>query len=904
MRKKYLSALLFGALLFASAGTFTSCKDYDDDINNLQEQINTVVSDLASLKSQIDNLGTGVSSVTFDEATGVLTVVDGAGTHTYTIKTAAGEVADVKITIEGQELKVNGETVGKVGDTVTVVDGELTVNGEGTGIKVGEYTILDNQDAGTVTITLPDADGKLQTVVLAKASSSLTSMVIVSENPIFNSGYTANGHTEIMWGTAALNKSEWNITRNQLLVGHINTIEVQVLPANYELDKAQLTLKNSLGEEAPVTVIPTPNDKLLKPAATRTSSKNGSWNISIEMDETVTADNIAKVFDNKKNENLAYALCVNGNPVTPYDITIDINEAKQTGAPGAEEISTLKYIDSEGYYVDLKQGGKLPLNAETDLKLEIGKGYTAYITRSYISFEGKNETIAKANGISADGMTITTTNASAGVTLKATVHILDVTGNDYEKTIDLTVENSEAASTVVDYTYKVMPVEIKSSSSSADLTPITISLKDAFAGIDASLLAQIKNPDQVQIVEEKDQTGFILATSNGTVAANGPALNNYFFKEGDKAWEFGKDAFTDVDHIALKFGNGSNNTFKIAKDAVKGDYALYFIAKDKDLKNELFRIKMNVKVALPEFTDLFKENSAYWTDGKFNARITPSGTVNGAFDAKAVLTLSSAFSAIEGTNAVTSRIAYVFSEDDCKYFSDLEKPTNGSSDPEDKNAVVTTEGIATLKKSEVYKEGYEELKVNKLTGITAYTSVLAGLQNGKFEADADVVKEAFTVTHAPYDAVITPALNGVSLVYYVNGVAQSLQNEIQLTGEGIFTPLTFKDNIPSDGFGFVLNDNFISAKYTTSGADHSKELGGYGLDTYGIWTMQSEITDAKRVLISTSATNGASVDFTTIGKDVQGYKETSLATGNSSDVTFTLKDATGFIYKSTVTVKR
>ena len=32
MRKKYLSALLFGALLFASAGTFTSCKDYDDDI--------------------------------------------------------------------------------------------------------------------------------------------------------------------------------------------------------------------------------------------------------------------------------------------------------------------------------------------------------------------------------------------------------------------------------------------------------------------------------------------------------------------------------------------------------------------------------------------------------------------------------------------------------------------------------------------------------------------------------------------------------------------------------------------------------------------------------------------------------------------------------------------------------
>ena len=39
MRKKYLSALLFGALLVASTGTFTSCKDYDDDISNLQTQI-------------------------------------------------------------------------------------------------------------------------------------------------------------------------------------------------------------------------------------------------------------------------------------------------------------------------------------------------------------------------------------------------------------------------------------------------------------------------------------------------------------------------------------------------------------------------------------------------------------------------------------------------------------------------------------------------------------------------------------------------------------------------------------------------------------------------------------------------------------------------------------------------
>ena len=32
MNKKFLSVVLFGALLASSAGTFTSCKDYDDDI--------------------------------------------------------------------------------------------------------------------------------------------------------------------------------------------------------------------------------------------------------------------------------------------------------------------------------------------------------------------------------------------------------------------------------------------------------------------------------------------------------------------------------------------------------------------------------------------------------------------------------------------------------------------------------------------------------------------------------------------------------------------------------------------------------------------------------------------------------------------------------------------------------
>jgi len=32
MNKKFLSVILFSALMVGTAGTFTSCKDYDDDI--------------------------------------------------------------------------------------------------------------------------------------------------------------------------------------------------------------------------------------------------------------------------------------------------------------------------------------------------------------------------------------------------------------------------------------------------------------------------------------------------------------------------------------------------------------------------------------------------------------------------------------------------------------------------------------------------------------------------------------------------------------------------------------------------------------------------------------------------------------------------------------------------------
>jgi len=58
MNKRFLSTLLTGAIFLAATSMFVSCKDYDDDIKNLQAQI-----DKAALKSEVDALQATLSQV-------------------------------------------------------------------------------------------------------------------------------------------------------------------------------------------------------------------------------------------------------------------------------------------------------------------------------------------------------------------------------------------------------------------------------------------------------------------------------------------------------------------------------------------------------------------------------------------------------------------------------------------------------------------------------------------------------------------------------------------------------------------------------------------------------------------------------------------------------------------------
>ena len=90
MKRKYLSALLMGVLTLSSVSTFTSCKDYDDDINSLQEQVNKAAlsSDVEALKTQVTNAATSAQNAAA-KAEEALTKAGANATEIATVKTLA-----------------------------------------------------------------------------------------------------------------------------------------------------------------------------------------------------------------------------------------------------------------------------------------------------------------------------------------------------------------------------------------------------------------------------------------------------------------------------------------------------------------------------------------------------------------------------------------------------------------------------------------------------------------------------------------------------------------------------------------------------------------------------------------------------------------------------------------------
>lgn len=109
MNKKFLSAVLFGALMVSSTGTFVSCKNYDEDIDRIDKELVDIKSALSALQAKVD-AGKYVTNVV-KNGDGI--TVTWSDNSTSTIETIKGD--------KGED--------GKNGTVVTIIDGYWAFDG-------------------------------------------------------------------------------------------------------------------------------------------------------------------------------------------------------------------------------------------------------------------------------------------------------------------------------------------------------------------------------------------------------------------------------------------------------------------------------------------------------------------------------------------------------------------------------------------------------------------------------------------------------------------------------------------------------------------------------------------------------------------------------------------------------
>ena len=887
MRKKYLSALLFGALLFASAGTFTSCKDYDDDINNLSQRVDQIASDLADLETKVNALGC-VESIEFSDGKLIVHTPNGD------VSAAMPECTGIKeVKLEGNTLYVAGKIElgsGEEGQipVITVKDGKLYVNDQLMDIEVGSNVVLvDNGDTCTITV-----DG--QSVTLMKNAAQLTSIVI--EN-LDEAQFTGVNGSVIVWDLATKATPNWAgekgaVALNQLLIGQISTVNVQVTPADYDLGAQQLTLVDSRGNVAPVIVTAEANNRLMSRAA----SANGSWTLSIAIDQTkVNEGNIEQAFlyDPESTWNkapMAYTLCVNGKPYTTYDLSVGSITEMTTGKVYANSYSLI-FIDADGREQNAANE-KIPVGT-TELMFEAPELYDYYYT-----FEGTNKSLAEQYGItiSEDGKSIIVPEGAEGVIINVTVHTMSVSGDVYPNagdpatanTVRLQIAGTEIeAQTLATTTHQVKPGDA--------LKEIRVDFKTAdgenvFSKFPAANREAARTRGQFKVIEDNTQTGFFIKSSLNADNESELDTSVRYYKADNTFWT-SSDDLLDLSYMTL------NVAGYVAADAKPGDYTLEFVAIDENNTptvsgNELIKVTIPVTIEAPKFADMFDKDANWNAAGDtYTARIFADGYAP-------TLRYVNAFKkAAAYADVETSHIGIVFNAIEHNQYPIL----NGTEYVTDNTQAMTTfiaDGVE-LNKNVVYNDDQNALEVRELTGMRAYYDVFDGVTNAQMglnNTEANAVKQAFTAVSDPFTTQIKEALAEVAINYYINGTAQSV---VKLNNDGTITPGSGTGD-KRNGLRLELNGDVLDIKQGNfdgaAGSDLLEYYTLYSAFNPGMWAQKQNYEVS---VLFEGANAGESVMWNTTNKNLQF----NIA-GGSSTLNVSLKDATGIEYKLSIKVEK
>ena len=637
MRKKYLSALLFGALLFASAGTFTSCKDYDDDINNLQSQIDKLATK-EDMEAKLSQMETAINDAkaTAEEA---LKAAQEAGSADEIAKLEARIKAleDAALDVDALKKEIADSVEEQMADFREEMEELLKKVEELTGYSLEMVTSIDlqtNDIAGIDThldlnywriseITLPD--GKTE--------------------PSYEFG-------KDLTGAFTIKKGDIYTVKDYILAS--------VAPVNAAVDASMVSLMNSQAKNLDQFVTYTSEDynDLLKSR----SAANGLREIGVQLKSDVDFEAFHKLVSTapegqvNKDGFINYALAVTDaekerTVTSTYDITIKVeqeenavnvggaswisSDASVTGASlsdysmGADD----KYPGDEKCY-PAKLGEAFYIGVRSDNPK--GRVMASYVVVDYDNKELSATDVAAIKGLSFSGVnqvskdndfTITISGEHSGIVVP-----LKVVSIDYRGKIEENVVWVKAGKEVVGLTaeYTATPVEYV-----ADAKKYQINTLDAFTVPEKAYYYTMDLT--VGESNHTDKREFSI-TDNTQINWNGVANVLEFYKNAD-----GTVTPTKATEVAYAKFVGAVNLNSMKEDVTYTGVIKFYDDKGTYLSTNEIKVTKKLPTAVPSY---FSAKTNAINNGVLSVYPNPtSGTTLGEFD------LNRAFNGLDKTSA-------------------------------------------------------------------------------------------------------------------------------------------------------------------------------------------------------------------------------------------------------------
>ncbi|MCM1614524.1 hypothetical protein [Phocaeicola massiliensis] len=639
MNKKFLSAILFGALMVSSTGTFVSCKDYDDDIDEINKELTDLKSKLSDLESKVNAGGAYVTKIESVDGGFKVSVSDGTSYNLTVASAAAGSkvVIDDKtgeISIDDKAtgwFATTGEGEEAVDMTPYVKDGYWYLYDKTAKEFVkSEYKAAGNAYAvvanGICTLNIPDADGKMQTIQLPTTSAAITGVQFID---VTSGAVETTPAYALNYGVATKDNAKWDgpkgaITKDQLLVGTIEPLTLQVYPSSADLSNADIKLVGSDGTVAPVKVTATPFEGVI----TKAASANGLWNLNIRPDETVTDKTIADAFKAELGD-YAYALQINGNILTGYASKVTPTDKSAAGALVAADVK---------YNTEELSSAKVPFGKTVTLEFDGTKAYDAYLTP-------KSASELELAGVTIDGktMSFTSTEKAAGKTVKFTVNFVNFKG-ETGTAFDITV-NFEGATVDPE-----APVAAVKYTATDGVKPIIIDLGTTFTSLSAqtaTALAAVTPTWNVISIDGKAVATADQDAANGKFAFAMTQVKYYSDLNADGTPKTEVTAINTADNLKkVKYAVFANTDYQAT--AAPGAYVLNMKFADAS-ENELKKVVAPVTISVPTFTDLFTKVTSVWNADKtvLNALLVGSTSA----DVAKQYVMTNAFKSVENSGA-------------------------------------------------------------------------------------------------------------------------------------------------------------------------------------------------------------------------------------------------------------